>query len=252
MGGQAPAAPDNTQQTPPPQGNEPAPAGNDAPFEKEPFNAGVQADEQSDPKKFIQQLTGKLGQSLRNYNDQQGKPDLELEKFVINSTVSATHTGTMGGSDQKAIIDKIKSAGRDDNSDTSNNNPEPEANNAEPQDDNNTGGENNSNPEQNTKSDKNTSESIKKKLHMSEINRTFAKKKDMTHNDILENVINEVFSVMGSEPERESEPDKETATPVQTPDKETEKGNPEPTRRSRPWKISPTTQPNPDPKAKAK
>ena len=246
--GQAPTV-DNTQQTPP-QGNEPAPAENDTPFEKEPFNAGVQADEQSDPKKFIQQLTGKLGQSLRNYNDQQGKPDLELEKFVINSTVSATHTGTMGGSDQKAIIDKIKSAGRDDDN-NSNDNPAPETDNAEPPTDNNNGGASDSNTDKSNEPNKNTSESIKKKLHMSEINRTFApNNKDMDTKDNLEKVINEVFSVMGAEPQKETEPDKETSTPVQTPDKETEKGNPEPTRRSRPWKINPTTQPNPDPKAK--
>ena len=32
------------------------------------FDAGVDADEDTDPKKYIQQLTGKLSQSLRKYN----------------------------------------------------------------------------------------------------------------------------------------------------------------------------------------
>ena len=33
------------------------------------FDPGVEADEEQDPKKFIQQLTGKLSQSLRKYNE---------------------------------------------------------------------------------------------------------------------------------------------------------------------------------------
>ena len=84
------------------------------PFEKEPFDAGVEADEEEDPKKFIQQLTGKLGQSLRQYTDEQGQPDFELEKFAINSLLSATHTGEMDADDQKDIIKKIKKSGKND------------------------------------------------------------------------------------------------------------------------------------------
>ena len=71
------------------------PKSDDKPFDDEPFDAGVEADEESDPKKFIQQLTGKLGQSLRRYNEEQGQPDFELEKFAINSLLSATHTAEM-------------------------------------------------------------------------------------------------------------------------------------------------------------
>ena len=88
-----------------PTGETPA---DDTPFEKEPFDAGVEADEEEDPKKFIQQLTGKLGQSLRQYTDEQGQPDFELEKFAINSLLSATHTGEMDSEDQKDIIKKVK------------------------------------------------------------------------------------------------------------------------------------------------
>lgn len=87
---------------------------NDKPFDDEPFDAGVKADEESDPKKFIEQLTGKLGQSLRKYNEEQGTPDLELEKFAINSLLSATHTAEMDAEDQKDIIKKVKSAGKGD------------------------------------------------------------------------------------------------------------------------------------------
>jgi hypothetical protein len=86
----------------------------DKPFDDEPFDAGVEADEESDPKKFIEQLTGKLGQSLRKYTEDQGEPDFELEKFAVNSLLSATHTGEMDAEDQKSIIKKVKSSGKGD------------------------------------------------------------------------------------------------------------------------------------------
>ena len=86
----------------------------DKPFDDEPFDAGVEADEESDPKKFIEQLTGKLGQSLRKYNEDQGQPDFELEKFAVNSLLSATHTGEMPPEDQKDIIKKVKGSGKGD------------------------------------------------------------------------------------------------------------------------------------------
>lgn len=96
------------------------PASDDKPFDAEPFNAGVEADEESDPKKFIEQLTGKLGQSLRKYNENQGQPDFELEKFAINSLLSATHTSEMDSNDQEDIIKKVKTAGNGDNGDDEN------------------------------------------------------------------------------------------------------------------------------------
>lgn len=89
---------------------------NDKPFDDEPFDAGVEADENSDPKKYIEQLTGKLGQSLRTYTETQGQPDFDLEKFAINSLLSATHTSEMDGEDQKDIIKKVKTAGNNDES----------------------------------------------------------------------------------------------------------------------------------------
>lgn len=85
----------------------------DKPFDDVPFDAGVEADENTDPKKYIQQLAGKLGQTLRNYTETQGGADLELEKFAINSVISATHTADMDPNDKKDIIKKINSSGQD-------------------------------------------------------------------------------------------------------------------------------------------
>lgn len=87
---------------------------NDMSFEKEPFDAGVDADEETDPKKFIEQLSGKLGQSLRQYTKDQGQPDFELEKFAINSVISATHTAEMDEEDKNDIIKKINKSGEND------------------------------------------------------------------------------------------------------------------------------------------
>lgn len=85
----------------------------DLPFDDQPFDAGVEADEETDPKKYIEQLTGKLGQSLRNYEETLGQPDFELEKFAINSLLSATHTSEMDDNDRSDIIKKVNTAGND-------------------------------------------------------------------------------------------------------------------------------------------
>lgn len=90
----------------------------DKPFDDEPFDAGVEADEDTDPKKYIQQLSGKLGQSLRQYTETEGQPDFDLEKFAVNSVLSATHTSEMDKGDQKDIINKVKGAGKDDATDS--------------------------------------------------------------------------------------------------------------------------------------
>jgi len=87
------------------------------PFDDTPFDAGVEADEDTDPEKFIQQLSGKLGTSLRKYNDERGQPDFDLEKYAINSVISATHTSEMDEEDQKDIIRKIKMSGAVDKND---------------------------------------------------------------------------------------------------------------------------------------
>jgi hypothetical protein len=113
-----------------PAGPEASPEANDKPFDDKPFDAGVEASEDSDPKKFIEQLSGKLGQSLRKYSEEQGQPDFELEKFVVNSVLAATHTSEMDPKDQDDIIKKVKDAGKGDDvkpKDDAEMNPEPEA-----------------------------------------------------------------------------------------------------------------------------
>lgn len=83
----------------------------DKPFDDTPFDAGVEADEDESPEKYIQQLAGKLGTTLRKYSEDKGQPDFDLEKFAINSVISATHTSQMDAEDQKDIISKIKNSG---------------------------------------------------------------------------------------------------------------------------------------------
>jgi hypothetical protein len=98
------------------EGLEDAPA-DEKPFDDEPFDAGVDADEDTDPAKYIQQLSGKLGQSLRQYSEDEGQPDFDLEKFAVNSVLSATHTGEMDKEDQRDIINQVKGAGEDEGGD---------------------------------------------------------------------------------------------------------------------------------------
>lgn len=63
-------------------------------------------------------MTGKLGQSLRKYNDNQGQPDFELEKFAINSLLSATHSSQMDDEDKNDIIKKVNTSGNDSGDDS--------------------------------------------------------------------------------------------------------------------------------------
>lgn len=72
------------------------------------FDAGVEADEEQDPKKFIQQLTGKLSQSLRKYNEDNGQPDVDLNKYVTGMIVKQSMDG-LSPEDAEEIIDKVKS-----------------------------------------------------------------------------------------------------------------------------------------------
>jgi hypothetical protein len=106
-----------------------APADNaDKPFDDTPFDAGIEADEESSPEKYIQQLAGKLGQSLRSHSDEIGEPDFDLEKFAINSVLSATNSSKMDQEDQSDIIQKVKSSTTDskkgDSVDDDNNEPD--------------------------------------------------------------------------------------------------------------------------------
>ena len=71
------------------------------------FDPGVDADEEQDPKKFIQQLTGKLSQSLRKYNENNGQPDVDLNKYVAGMITKQAMEG-LSQDDANEIIDKIK------------------------------------------------------------------------------------------------------------------------------------------------
>lgn len=101
------------------------------------FDAGVEADEETDPKKFIQQLTGKLSQSLNSYNNENGEPDVELGKYVLGMLIQQGTKG-MDEKDRKAIIKKINTKNTEDNSEDMDVDVDMEVDNTEdiPQDDN--------------------------------------------------------------------------------------------------------------------
>lgn len=75
--------------------------------EEQGFDAGVNADEESDPKKYVQQLTGKLSQELRKYNDEQENPDEDLNKYVAGMIIPQATQG-LTDKGKKEIIKKIK------------------------------------------------------------------------------------------------------------------------------------------------
>lgn len=77
------------------------------------FDAGVDADEETDPKKYIQQLTGKLSQTLRSYNDNLPQPDVDLNKFVAGM-INKQATNGLNQNDVDDILKKIKSNEADD------------------------------------------------------------------------------------------------------------------------------------------
>lgn len=72
------------------------------------FDAGVDADEDQDPKKYIQQLTGKLSQTLRKYNEDNGQPDVDLNKYVVGMIAKQGVEG-LTKDDTDEILNKIKS-----------------------------------------------------------------------------------------------------------------------------------------------
>lgn len=96
------------------------------------FDAGVEADENNDPKRYIQQLAGKLSQSLRKYNEGLPNPDTDLNKYVAGMTNDAAVEG-LNPDDVEEIISKIKS---DENSDNNNQENPQNDENIPPMDDN--------------------------------------------------------------------------------------------------------------------
>ena len=72
------------------------------------FDAGVEADEDTDPKKYIQQLTGKLSTTLNSYNSENGD-DEGLNKYVAKMIVKAS-TKNMDDTQKKEIIKAINTS----------------------------------------------------------------------------------------------------------------------------------------------
>ena len=101
-----------------PDFNEPQENNLDSDFDTN-FDAGVEADEDTDPKKYIQQLTGKLSQTLNTYNNENGEPDVELGKYVLGMLVKQGVKG-MDEKDKKEIIKKIN-IGSSENNEAENN-----------------------------------------------------------------------------------------------------------------------------------
>lgn len=93
-------------------GGDPNMMGNNSEFDTN-FDAQVDADENTDPKKYIQQLTGKLSQSLRKYNSGLPQPDEELSKYVAGMILKQSTEGLTDG-DKKEIIDKVNGNESDD------------------------------------------------------------------------------------------------------------------------------------------
>jgi hypothetical protein len=72
------------------------------------FDAGVEADEETDPEKFIQQLTGKLSQTLKKYNDENEDDEAGLNKYVAGMIATQASKG-LTDSEKDEIIKKINS-----------------------------------------------------------------------------------------------------------------------------------------------
>lgn len=83
------------------------------PFDDGGFDAGVEADEEEEPKRYIQQLTGKLSQSLRGYLKDEKDPD--LEQYVINMLLDAANLDELSDEEQEEMINKIKGGGEQEN-----------------------------------------------------------------------------------------------------------------------------------------
>lgn len=80
------------------------------------FDAGVEADEETDPKRYIQQLAGKLSQSLRSYNSELPSPDTDLNKYVAGMINKQALEG-MNPKDVNDVLSKIK-GDEDENNDS--------------------------------------------------------------------------------------------------------------------------------------
>lgn len=76
------------------------------------FDAGVEADEEEDPENYIKQLTGKLSQKLRSYNNENGESDESLNKYVAKMVIKAAADGMSpeGRTELKKAVNTAKGA----------------------------------------------------------------------------------------------------------------------------------------------
>lgn len=70
------------------------------------FDAGIDADEDTDPEKYIQQLTGKLTQVLRDY-DENAQGNTDLDKYVLGMIIKQCVKG-LDEEGRRDMIKKIK------------------------------------------------------------------------------------------------------------------------------------------------
>ena len=193
-------------------------------------------------------MTGKLGQSLRKYTETQGQPDFNLEKFAINSLLSATHTSEMPPNDQEDIVKKVKEAGSNSSSPQSDDNDEPQpdesgegaapmSSDEQPEE----GLAENlflKNPPKNNMFQPNSNDILDKDLSESKKSSIFGK-------DYLTVKLHETFN----QDDTMSEPMIEPAVkPAPTTQPDTKPAQPAPSRKNKPFLPMPNVQP--DPKAK--
>jgi hypothetical protein len=69
-----------------------------------------EGDDEDNPTKKIQKMTGKIGQMLRDMDE----PDVDLEKYVINSVISAMHLDLFSDEDVEDIVNKLEGEDEED------------------------------------------------------------------------------------------------------------------------------------------
>lgn len=74
------------------------------------FDAGVEADEEEDPEKYLQQLTGKLCAKLKKYNDEKPEPDAGMCKYIAGMVLAQCTKG-LDGKEKDEILSKLTKGG---------------------------------------------------------------------------------------------------------------------------------------------
>lgn len=98
---------------PPPGGDETMPPPTDGGFGDE----GMGDEDEMDPKKDIQKQTGALSQALDQYNQEQEKPDTELNKYVMNM-IGKQAGKALTPKDKKEVMKKMNTPGGADDNET--------------------------------------------------------------------------------------------------------------------------------------